>query len=117
MSSIGGFTPTYDSNGDALNDGLHTYTYDAENRVTQVDGGATATYVYDAEGRRSTKTTGGIVSDYVYDLSGRAVAIYGDGCNITCWARGYVYADGRLIAEYGIAPRTSFKRITWAPRG
>jgi YD repeat-containing protein len=41
-----------------LNDTFHSYTYDAENRLTAVDGGSTATYVYDAEGRRVRKTTG-----------------------------------------------------------
>lgn len=31
---------------------MHSYTYDAENRIVSVDGGATATYAYDAAGRR-----------------------------------------------------------------
>jgi hypothetical protein len=36
----------YDAAGNLTNDGAHTYTYDAENRITQVDGGSTASYVY-----------------------------------------------------------------------
>ncbi len=32
-------------------------TYDAEGRITQVDGGSTATYVYNASGLRVEKTT------------------------------------------------------------
>ena len=35
-----------------LNDDVHPYTYDAENRMTQVDNGTTASYVYDAFSRR-----------------------------------------------------------------
>jgi hypothetical protein len=30
----------------SVNDGYHTYTYDNENRLTQVDGEATASYLY-----------------------------------------------------------------------
>jgi len=32
----------YDANGNLTNDAVHTYTYDAENRLVSVDGGATA---------------------------------------------------------------------------
>jgi YD repeat-containing protein len=38
-------------------DGNHTYTYDAENRIIQVDGGSTGTYTYDAAGRRVAPQT------------------------------------------------------------
>ena len=43
---------SYDALGNVLNDGAHSYTYDAENRMTQVDSGATAKYTYDAFSRR-----------------------------------------------------------------
>jgi len=42
----------YDAAGNLTSDGSHTYTYDAEGNVLQVDGGSTATYVYDAMNRR-----------------------------------------------------------------
>ena len=63
---------SYDAAGNLLNDGVHSYTYDAESRIVSVDGGATA-YVYDADGRRVQKTVGGAVTDYVYDLAGHAI--------------------------------------------
>ena len=47
-SSDTGFT--HDSAGNMTHDDSHGYTYNAESRVTQVDSGSTATYVYDAEG-------------------------------------------------------------------
>src|SRR5215813_12109084 len=50
--------------------------YDAENRLTAVDGGATATYVYDAMGRRARRTTSAGTTDYVRDLAGNIVADY-----------------------------------------
>ena len=43
---------TYDAAGNLTYDGNHHYTYDAENRIIAVDGGTTASYVYDAEGQR-----------------------------------------------------------------
>ncbi len=35
---------TYDGAGNIMNDGIHAYTYDAENRIVKVDSGATAVY-------------------------------------------------------------------------
>jgi hypothetical protein len=35
-----GFTPTYDANGNVLNDGLNTYTWDAEGKPASVNGTA-----------------------------------------------------------------------------
>jgi RHS repeat-associated protein len=60
---------SYDAAGNLLYDGFHNYTYDAENRIVSVDGGAT-TYIYDAEGRRYSKTTGGVPEETRYDRLG-----------------------------------------------
>jgi RHS repeat-associated protein len=65
---------TYDLAGNQTNDGLHNYAFNAENQITQMDGGA-AVYAYDGEGKRmkkvtSTETTytfygpGGIISEF-----------------------------------------------------
>ena len=40
---------TYDAAGNLQGDVLHNYAYDAENHLIAVDGGNTASYVYDAE--------------------------------------------------------------------
>jgi len=60
-SAVGAVTPTYDANGNLTYDGTFTYAYDAENRLTSIQQGATtvATYAYDAQGRRKSKTVGG----------------------------------------------------------
>ena len=47
------FSPTYDANGNLLTDAKHNYQYDFNNRLVGVDG--TATYKYDALGRRIAK--------------------------------------------------------------
>jgi RHS repeat-associated protein len=67
---------TYDANGNMSGDGVKTYEWDAENRLTRVCTGACqagtdppnmlARFTYDRDGRRSTKVAGGITTTYVY---------------------------------------------------
>ncbi len=68
---------SYDAAGNLLYDGTHSYTYDAEGRIMEVDGGQTAISYYDAEGRRvrwQTPALGGD-GDYFYDTAGRYIGI------------------------------------------
>ncbi len=88
---------TYDAAGNLTHDASHSYIYDAENRLTQVDGGSTATYVYDANGRRVRKVVGSTTIDYVYDLGGHVVL---DALPNGFWTTGYVYLNGHLVAQY-----------------
>jgi YD repeat-containing protein len=63
---------SYDALGNLLNDGVHSYKYDAENRISAVDGGAT-TYTYDVDGRRVTKNVGGALTAFIYDREGHII--------------------------------------------
>jgi RHS repeat-associated protein len=92
---------TYDAAGNLENDGSHGYSYDAENNIVSVDGGSTATYVYDANGARVSKTAGGVETDYVIDAAGHSLSAYGGGCGTSCWDREYISAAGQSLAEYG----------------
>lgn len=70
---IDGFS--YDAAGNLLNDGVHSYTYDAENRLISVDGGATS-YFYDAEGHRLEKRASGTPTfDYFYGRDGKLLIL------------------------------------------
>jgi len=81
-----------------VNDGSHSYTYDAENRITQVDGGATATYVYDANGQRVRKLSGGVKIDYAYNSDGNVSGeLWTPPGYFTV---GYIYLNRQLVAEY-----------------
>lgn len=91
---------TYDAAGNLINDGSHTYTYDAEGHVVSVDGGSTASYIYDGNGRRVRKTVGSTWTDYVYDLSGNVVTEYQNTCASQCWSRSYIYLAGQLVSEF-----------------
>ena len=96
---------TYDASGNLTNDSVHTYFYDAEDRIKQVDGTlgncstATACYSYDALGHRVEKMAGGVTTDYLYDLSGHVVTQFSSSCSM-CWTVGYAYLDGALLAQY-----------------
>jgi RHS repeat-associated protein len=86
----------YDAAGNMTYDGAHSYTYDAENRITKVDGGATASYAYDPMGRRVQKIIGGATTSYVYDLAGNSF-LETQGSN---WVTFYLDFAGVLRAQY-----------------
>jgi YD repeat-containing protein len=87
-------TFTYDANGNLINDGTHTYQYDAEDRITSVDGGSTASYAYDYRNRRIKKTVGAAATHYVWQ-SGRVLAEHNalSGAGLT----DYVFASNMML--------------------
>jgi RHS repeat-associated protein len=96
----------YDAAGNLTSEPGKTYQFDAEGRMTSINGGAVASYVYDANGRRVRKTISGTTTEYVYDLAGGVIAEF-QGTN---WTRGYVYLAGQMLAQYEntAAPATTF---------
>jgi RHS repeat-associated protein len=87
---------TYDANGNITNDGVHSYTLDAVNRVVSVDGGTTAQYGYDHQNRRIKKVTGATTRHYVWD--GEQVLAEYNGATGGLLVQ-YFYAHGRLVAK------------------
>ncbi len=87
----------YDAAGNVSYDGVHHYTYDAENRIIQVDSGSTATYVYNENGQRVRKSTApGAFTEFFYGPNGLVQSVY----NGSGWPAEYVFAGSRLIADY-----------------
>jgi RHS repeat-associated protein len=80
--TVGQGSVHYDSAGNLDTDfNGHTFSYDAENKQTKFDGGATAggtDYKYDGDGRRVKKVsgTGQQTTIFVYDAMGQMVAEY-----------------------------------------
>jgi YD repeat-containing protein len=74
-SAVGAASPTYDGNGNLINDGTLSYGYDPESRLMSVAQGATTlgAYTFDAQGRRKSKTAGGTATIYVTDAGNREV--------------------------------------------
>jgi RHS repeat-associated protein len=87
---------TYDANGNLTNDGAHSYSYDAENRVVNLDSGSTASYGYDHQNRRIKKVAGGATRHYVWE--GAQVLAEYNGLTGGVLIQ-YYYAHTRLIAK------------------
>ena len=92
-TSIGSVTPTYDGNGNLTYDGSFTYGYDAENRLISATGsGVSASYAFDAHGRRKLKTVGTATTVFITDADNREVLDYdGTSGQIQHW---YAYGLG-----------------------
>jgi len=83
---------SYDAAGNLLNDTVHAYTYDAENKISKVDN--VAAYVYDGEGHRVRKLVGENTR-FVYGIGGQLLAEFDGGTGAL--KKEYVYGGGSLI--------------------
>ena len=81
-----------DANGNLTSDGVRTFTYDVENRLISVTGGAAPlTIAYDPLGRIAKTTSGSAATDFLYDGQ-RLMAEY-DATTATM-LRSYVHGNG-----------------------
>ncbi len=83
----------YDAAGNMTNDSLHTYTYDAENRVKTVDSTA-ATYTYSGP-LRVKKVQGSTTTVYIFSGT-KVIAEYVNGS----LNKEYVYSGSALLATH-----------------
>jgi RHS repeat-associated protein len=64
-------TYTYTPNGNTLmrngSGGNFTFSWDYDDRMTSISGAATASYIHDYQGRRTSKTVSGSTTTYLYD--------------------------------------------------
>jgi len=90
MARRGKITYIWDANGNLLNDGVYTYTYDAADRlITTTQGANTYTFKYNGLGDRLKQTANSAVTTYTLDLnpsagSGQAMGltqVLADGTN------------------------------------
>ncbi len=66
--TFGGATPTHDFNGNLTSDGTTTYTWDARDRLSSLSAtGTTASFQYDAVGRRLGKTLNGTTTTALHN--------------------------------------------------
>jgi len=82
----------YDAAGNLLNDTVHSYTYDAENKISKVDN--VTAYVYDGAGHRVKKLVGENTR-FVYGIGGELAAEF-DGTTGSL-KKEYVYGGATLV--------------------
>lgn len=91
MTSLNGVPQSYDANGNLLNDGVNTNTYDTANHLSMTDGLSTTTYyAYNGMGDRLQQTIGSTQINYAMDLNAGLTQVLDDGTNQ------YIYGDGRI---------------------
>lgn len=91
---------TYDANGNLTADGVNTYTYDIENRLVEVSGGATATLRYDPLGRLYELTGAQGTTRFLYDGDALAAEYNTTGAMLRRYVHGADIAADDPIAWY-----------------
>ena len=107
-NQIVGFS--YDAAGNQTSDGFHNYTYDADGNVTAVDGGQTATYVYDSLNRRTRLQKPGGTYEFAFDANGHRVStwIAANGA----LSEALIYWDGQPVG-FRAGGSTHFQHQDW----
>jgi RHS repeat-associated protein len=60
-------TFSFDANGNLLGDGTNTYTWNARNQLIAITGAVTASFSYDAMGRRTARSVGGTSTSFLHE--------------------------------------------------
>lgn len=135
--TVGGTAFTHDLRGNLTSDGVRTYGYDVENRLTSVSGGgASVTLAYDPLGRLRRVTSGGVASDWLWDgdrlvgeytSTGTLIARYAHGTGpdepLANWtnrtAPTFFHADhqGSIVALSGAGAAIVGTPYTYSPYG
>jgi RHS repeat-associated protein len=88
---------TWDDNGNLTNDGVHSYTYDAANRLTAVSGSPASSFGYDGLGNRISMTVGATTTHYALDVAGGLPEVIAatNGASTK-----YLQVQGQIMAQY-----------------
>jgi RHS repeat-associated protein len=91
LIEVDGVSYTWDANGNLLNDGMRTYTYNHANRLVGVSqGGDEYAFGYNGIGDRLKQTVNGDPTAYTLDLNVGLTQVLADGTNA------YMYGLGRI---------------------
>ncbi|MFN8636067.1 MAG: RHS repeat-associated core domain-containing protein [Chloroflexota bacterium] len=95
ISSAGATSYTVDAAGNMTVRGTDCLGYDQANRLKTLDTGcnssADASYAYDGDGKRSSKTVGSTTTTYVYDVNRGLPVLLEDGTRRYVWGLGLAY--------------------------
>jgi YD repeat-containing protein len=67
IATWAGTSFTYDDNGNLASDASKSYSWNARNELTGISGGVSASFAYDAVGRRRSRTVGSTTTQFLYD--------------------------------------------------
>jgi RHS repeat-associated protein len=106
MTEVGSSTPTYDANGNAINDTAHTYAWDANARPVTVDA---VGLTYDALGRMAEQNRSGVYSQIVYTPLGSKFALM----NAQTLTKAFVHLTGGSQAVYTPSGLAYYRHSDW----
>lgn len=111
----GGYTMTYDNGGNVTFDnytGPGQMVYDAENRMTESEGGVNAAwrYTYNAAGQRVTRKVGSEETWLIYGIDGELVAEYPVNGAPASPLTEYGYRNGQLLIKAEAASQNAPSR-------
>lgn len=107
MTNIAGFTPSYDANGNVLNDNSHTYTWNADGRPITID---SVGITFDALGRAVEQNQSGSYRSIVYAPTGEKLALV-PGQGTVQW--GYIHLPGGATAVYTNGALGYYRHPDW----
>ncbi len=121
LTSASGAEPnsfTYDANGNLRTTSTGTFTYSPENLViTSTVSGVAASYGYDGDNLRKSKTSGGRTVHFFQGPGGLLLSEFEtSGAILRAPLRDYVYAGSRLIASVKY-PGAGMASVLEAPEG
>jgi RHS repeat-associated protein len=102
MSSLPGYTPTYDANGNTTADSLHTYAWDVEGRASTID---SVSLTYDALGRMVEQQNGSSYTEIFYGPTGKLALMSGQTVS-----KAFIPLTAGATAVYTSGPTLSYFR-------
>ena len=109
ISTVGSTTAQYDNNGNVLNDGVHTYAWDADGNSITVDAvGAT----FDALDRMVEQNRSSVYTEIVYAPTGAKLALMSGSTGQTL-QNAFINLPGKATAVYTSAGLDHYRHADW----
>jgi RHS repeat-associated protein len=105
MLTAGGTSYGYDARGNQTSRASDTFTFDHENRMTAATiGGNSASYVYNGDGVRVSKTAASVTTNYVQAMRSQLPVVLQDGVFTYVYGLGLIsMTDGSGVQHYRLA--------------
>jgi hypothetical protein len=105
ITTWNGTAVSYDANGQMINDGQNSYSWDARRRLTGIAGPLNGSFAYDAFGRRTAKTAGNGTTGFFYNGESITQELSGSTVTANIWSAGAGFIQ-RTDASGSVVPLT-----------
>lgn len=106
ITSLPGFTPSYDANGNLTNDSAHTYAWDSQGHAITID---SVSLTYDALGRMVEQNRSGSYTQTLYGPGGSKLALL----NGQALSHAFVPLSGGATAVYSSTGLSYYRHRDW----